>query len=82
MLFLVKIGGCFEDCGYCLQLVWYKIDIECECLMLFDDVFVVVKVVKDKGVFCFCMGVVWKGLKDGDFDYVFDMVCEVKVFGM
>lgn len=50
--------------------------------MLVDEVFEVVQKVKDGGVICFCMGVVWCELKVCDEDVICDMIFGVKVMGM
>lgn len=81
MLLLIKMGGCEEDCGYCLQLLYYDMGLKVEKLMDVDMVFEVVCVVKVNGVSCFCMGVVWCNLKECYMLVLIEMVCGVKEFG-
>lgn len=75
LLVSIKIGGCFEDCGYCLQVVCYYINVEVYKFMFVEDVVEQVINVKVNGLLCLCMGVVWCEVCDNwDFDMVIEMV--------
>ena len=82
-LLSIKTGGCPEDCAYCPQAARYHTDVKVHKLLDVDFVMDKAKNAKDNGSTRFCMGAVWREVRDNkDFDKVIDMVKGVNALGM
>jgi biotin synthase len=83
-LLSIKTGGCSEDCAYCAQSARYSTGIEREDLLSLDDVMAAAQRARSQGATRFCMGVAWRGVRDGSekFERVLEIVRGVSQLGM
>src|SRR3954451_13341616 len=82
-LLSVKTGGCPEDCSYCPQSSHYDTNVGAEKMLDVEHVLASARRAKELGSTRFCMGAVWREVKDWPaFDCVVDMVRGVKSLGL
>jgi biotin synthase len=82
-LLSIKTGGCPEDCGYCSQSAHYQTGVDATPLLSVEEVRECALQAKQLGATRFCMGVAWRGPKDGSqFDSVLEMVRTVRALDM
>jgi biotin synthase len=82
-LLSIKTGGCPEDCGYCSQSAHHATAVAREPLLAVEDVLERARAAKASGADRFCMGAVWREVKDGpELERVLAMVRGVKALGL
>ena len=83
-LLSIKTGGCSEDCAYCAQSSHYSTGIEREELLSLENVLTAARRARSQGATRFCMGVAWRGVRDGSekFERVLEIVREVSQLDM
>src|SRR5450432_2626088 len=83
-LLSIKTGGCSEDCAYCAQSAHYSTGVERENLLPVDEIMSAAQRARAQGATRFCMGVAWRGMRDGTerFEQVLATIREVSLLGM
>lgn len=83
MIMNVKLGFCFENCGYCLQFVILKVLIQFYWMVNKEMFFEGVKWVYDLNIGIYCIVVSGRGLFNREVDQVVDVVQEIKeIYGL